>query len=131
MAHLEAAKKWFAKASRDLRTAKALIELNDPDLEMTAFAAQQCAEKAIKGFLTFHGKRIPKIHDMKALIDLVITINSSLHTVLSKSVRLTPFAVKVRYPDATDLPDISEGMAKEAIEISEHVFSRLKEILDT
>ena len=48
-------KAWFAKASRDLRTAKLLLAQNTEDFwESTVFHSQQAAEKSVKGFLAFH-----------------------------------------------------------------------------
>ena len=52
-------KTWFAKASRDLRTAKLLLAQDNEDFwESKVFHAQQTAEKSIKGFLAFNKIRL-------------------------------------------------------------------------
>ncbi len=42
-------KAWFRYAIRDLKAAKALVNLGSEHKYAAAYSAQQCAEKAIKG----------------------------------------------------------------------------------
>jgi len=46
-------KLWFKYAIRDLKASKALVEMGSNYKHAAAYHAQQCAEKAIKGYLTF------------------------------------------------------------------------------
>ena len=48
------ARSWLAKATQDLRRVEILIAAKPPDPEGALFLSQQAAEKAIKGFLTWH-----------------------------------------------------------------------------
>ncbi len=51
---------WLKKAENDLRTAEYIMTMHDPPYDTVCFHAQQCAEKYIKGFLTFHEIDFPK-----------------------------------------------------------------------
>lgn len=50
----ELAWEWLVRAEHDLRVAEYLLTMPEPPPESVGFHAQQCAEKALKGFLTFH-----------------------------------------------------------------------------
>ena len=52
LANSKIIKLWFKIAVRDLKNSKALIDLGATHKHAAAYHAQQCAEKAIKGFLT-------------------------------------------------------------------------------
>jgi HEPN domain-containing protein len=45
------AREWLVRAEHDLRVAEYLLTRPDPPPESVGFHAQQCAEKALKGFL--------------------------------------------------------------------------------
>jgi HEPN domain-containing protein len=45
---------WFEKGDHDLQTIEGIYHLENPPLDMVCFHAQQCVEKYLKGFLTFH-----------------------------------------------------------------------------
>ena len=47
-------KAWFKKAENDLINAENTIKMESPPTDTICFHAQQCAEKYLKGFLTFH-----------------------------------------------------------------------------
>ena len=57
-------KAWYQKASQDLRAG--YLDLGaQPPLTMDAvFHAQQAAEKAMKGFLTWHSRLFRKTHSL-------------------------------------------------------------------
>jgi HEPN domain-containing protein len=60
-------REWLRKALQDLEVAN-LILTNQPKFsEAAAFHAQQCTEKSLKAFLTFHDVRFRKIHDSEVL----------------------------------------------------------------
>jgi len=60
-------KAWFRKAMIDLRSAEADLAASPPILEDVVFHCQQAAERAIKGFLTFHQEPFGKTHDLREL----------------------------------------------------------------
>ncbi len=53
---------WFKKAENDLINAENTIKMDAPPTDTICFHAQQCAEKYLKGFLTFHQIGFPKTH---------------------------------------------------------------------
>lgn len=44
---------WLKKARTDIRTAKKLFREDERILDTSVYHTQQCAEKALKGFLAF------------------------------------------------------------------------------
>jgi HEPN domain-containing protein len=53
--------KWFDKAKEDLRIASLLIhDIDNISIDISCFHSQQAAEKALKGYLVFHGYIPPK-----------------------------------------------------------------------
>jgi HEPN domain-containing protein len=64
-------RQWFKLALNDLKTAQALEPLGSSYRAGAAFFSQQSVEKAIKGYLAFHGSRFPKTHKIKDLLAIV------------------------------------------------------------
>jgi HEPN domain-containing protein len=62
---------WLIKAESDLRLAEKGIKDDDLTLDTAIYHTQQCAEKAMKGFLIFHQKSIPKTHDLLKLLAVI------------------------------------------------------------
>jgi HEPN domain-containing protein len=56
--------KWLEQAAKDRHSAKALAEVEP---SRSVFHSQQAAEKAIKGFLTFHQIAFRKTHNLTDL----------------------------------------------------------------
>lgn len=117
---------WFAKARMDLKTAKFLNPVEEDFYGSIVFHSQQCAEKAIKAFLTFKNIRVLKTHDMDKLLKSVATVDPSLATKYSHLAVLTKYAVEYRYPDVElQLPPLTEATVKEAIQLAETVLNDL------
>ena len=53
-------KRWIQKAEVDIKTAKILIESEDPPTESICFHAQQAVEKLLKAYLTIYGYKSGK-----------------------------------------------------------------------
>ncbi len=60
-------KAWFLKAAADLRAAECDLAATPPLLEDAAFHCQQAAEKALKGFLTWHSVPFRKTHSLEEI----------------------------------------------------------------
>jgi HEPN domain-containing protein len=97
-------KMWFLKAAGDLQVAKLVKDVPDV-MDSSVFHSQQAAEKAIKGYLTFHQIRFGKTHDIEKLLNLVASIDKSLADELQPATILTRFAVAYRYPEEADPPE--------------------------
>jgi HEPN domain-containing protein len=125
--HKQMTKMWFGKSARDLRTAKLLLAQNSEDFwEPIVFHGQQCAEKAIKGFLTFHKIRFDKTHDMETLINLVAKVSVLVSEDLEEAKTLTKYAVAYRYPEENDPPEpLTEKTCVKITTLAESVFNKI------
>jgi HEPN domain-containing protein len=104
---------WLELAALDLEAAVRLAD--DPDFaRVVVYHCQQAAEKAIKGFLTWHGVRFGRTHDLDVLGSLARPPAPALEPALDRAVELTPYAWLYRYPP--DSPAPLEDEAREAIE---------------
>ena len=111
---------WFEKASHDLRAAQILIGDEEPLTDVICFHCQQAAEKALKGFLTFHGVEFVRVHDLRYLLNLCLAVEPGFGDIDRAIVILNDYAVEPRYP--ADLPiyyPIAE--ARRAIDMAEEV----------
>ena len=113
-------KQWFNYAAADLKVAKNSLSFSAEFKAISAFHSQQYAEKAIKGYLTFHNVRFPKSHDLGILVDLVATVDTKLAHKMTKARPLKIYAVAFRYPDAERKP-LTLAKAKSAIKLAEMV----------
>lgn len=117
---LEVVRSWFKKAENDLINAENTIKMESPPCDTICFHAQQCAEKYLKGFLTFYGKDFPKTHALEDLVLLCKDFEPSIESDIGDIEILTSYAVEVRYPDEIYY-DIPLEDAQEAIDIAKHV----------
>lgn len=87
---------WLYKANNDFRGAELLFanELND----LAIYHAQQCAEKAIKGYLKFKDVDIPKTHSLDKLLDLCKSIDADFDKIDYQVFELDGLDVRYRYP---------------------------------
>jgi HEPN domain-containing protein len=116
------AARWLAYARSDLDAARAL--LNDPDHypRQVCFLAQQAAEKALKAALVLLEIEFPFTHDLDRLRDL-IPPGWPVKTEHPDLAGLTIWAVEARYP--SDMPDVIEDDAHEALQIAEAVYQNV------
>ena len=91
--------RWLSKAWHDLIGAGRCSVEDDVTLDVAVYHCQQAGEKALKGFLHFHGREIPKTHDLRALIPRCADIDAGFATFDPDAERLTPLATAFRYPD--------------------------------
>lgn len=119
---------WFKYARNDLNMAKASLELSSSYKNISAFHSQQCAEKAVKGYLAFKKIRFHKTHNMTELLELVNSVDAKLAKNISKAKTLTIYAVIYRYPDAERKP-MTVAKAKAASKIADHVLNMCIEAL--
>jgi HEPN domain-containing protein len=115
------AQEWLMRAEHDLRVAEYLLSMPDPPPESVGFHAQQCAEKALKGFLTFHQAPFERRHDLNYLIDLCAPLDHDFEQFRAEADELTPYAVEFRYPDA--LPLMPLEMAQAAVGTAARIYA--------
>ena len=73
------------------------------------FHSQQAAEKAIKGFLTFHQIAFRKTHNLTDLGSQCVGADPAPEPILREVEELTDYASAFRYPDAPYEPDSAEA----------------------
>ena len=117
----ELAQEWLARAEHDLRVARYLLTMPDPPPESIGFHAQQCAEKALKGYLTSHQIPFERRHDLSYLIDLCASLDSAFEQFRAESDELTPYAVEFRYPDV--LPPLPLEPARAAVDTADQIYN--------
>ncbi len=115
------AKRWLGKALGDLRAAEQTLKLRDKECPFDAvcFHAQQCAEKSLKAFLTFHSIPFPKTHDLGRLLHLCIG-TPTLVRGLGGVRELTDYAVEARYPGLEE--PIGRSEAREALLVARRAY---------
>ncbi len=111
-------KKWIGIAQDDLRDAKALLELNDRFIRLISFAAQQCAEKAIKAYLVHRKLRFPNTHNIDDLLKILKSVEPELSETLKQAAILSDYAIAFRYPDASK-EDLTLPMVINLVQIAD------------
>ncbi|MCL2194917.1 MAG: HEPN domain-containing protein [Oscillospiraceae bacterium] len=103
---------WLAKATDDLNNAQYLYDNRWPrPLELICFLSQQCAEKSVKAYLISLGIEPPYTHDIVLLIELCRTHTPVFHVFSEAGKQLTPYAVRLRYPDEMEVDEPSTSYA--------------------
>lgn len=87
------------------------------------FHSQQAAEKAMEGFLTWHGRIYRKTHNLIEIGEACAVIDPTLEPLLRRAAELTEYAWRFRYPGNPEEP--SEEEAKEALALAREVFDSL------
>ena len=113
---VENARAWVQKARTDLARVERILSAQPPDLEDALFHCQQAAEKALKGFLTWHDEPFRKTHDLDTLAKQCSQIDPTLSPLLDQADRLTQYAWLYRYP--ADLPEPTEREAAKAFALA-------------
>lgn len=90
---------WVSKAEGDFATMERESGVTErPNFEGVCFHAQQCAEKYLKARLCEAGIAFGKIHDLVALLELVLEAEPLWEVHRENLAYLSGFAVSVRYP---------------------------------
>ncbi len=92
-------REWVAKAEGDF----AMVEREsrarkNPSYDGICFHAQQCAEKYLKARLCEAGIEFAKVHDLVALLEMVLKVAPEWERFREDLAFLTDFAVSFRYP---------------------------------
>lgn len=118
---------WLHKARNDLLSAKAVLASEYGITDVPCFHAQQTVEKALKGFLTWHGISFGKTHDLMILLVEIVKISPDFDDARSVCAELAEFAVDVRYPGGISEPP--EGEAERFISEAEKILIRVERLI--
>lgn len=92
-------KEWMDFAEMDFLTAKHLYEHMYPKpLEIICYHCQQCIEKLLKGVLISKDVTLRKTHDLGLLAEMLQDYTDVDEKYLEMCDDLTPYGVKIRYP---------------------------------
>ncbi len=122
-------REWLHKATGDVRAAEICRGAQPPIPDAAAFHCQQAAEKAIKGFLTLHGRVFRKSHSIEHIGALALAVDPSLRAAMERASPLTEYAWKFRYPGTPGEPsaaEVDEALAA-ARELLHEISQRLPE----
>jgi HEPN domain-containing protein len=114
---------WISKAKQDLRAAEFELTAKPPLAADIVFHCQQAAEKAMKGYLTWHDRPFRKTHDLVEIGQQVADLEPELEPLLRRAAALTEYAWKFRYPGDPEEPTQEE--ADEALAIAREVFDAI------
>lgn len=90
---------WIEKAEGDFRMMERESRVRkNPNYDGLCFHAQQCVEKYVKARLVEADLGFPKIHDLVALLDLVLPVEPLWESFREHLSFLTDSAVNYRYP---------------------------------
>ena len=101
-------RKWLTKARRDLLSAKRLARGSEPYLDTAIYHCQQCAEKAVKGWLVYNDQSFEKTHDLRLLVTLASEIEPKFTKWFDVAEQVSPYATAYRYPGETLEPTEDE-----------------------
>lgn len=119
--------KWLEYARNDLLWAEGNIR--EEIWYGACFAAQQAAEKALKAYLEFKEKKVPKIHDLIALVDLCTRYDDTFGQFREECLELTTHYFTTRYPDLMNFVGFTEEKAREAHESAKKIVDFVEEKL--
>ncbi|MBI4321189.1 MAG: HEPN domain-containing protein [Chloroflexi bacterium] len=100
---------WISRAKMDLDTATFELTPEPPFAADVVFHAQQAAEKALKGLLTWHSSPFRKTHNLEELGEQCVRFDPALKPLADRSVPLTKYAWKYRYPGEPEQPTREEA----------------------
>ncbi len=119
---------WMNAAYDDLRAAELLCQ--DSTLNnMTAFHCQQCAEKALKGYILARDGQPVDGHNLTWLCKRATRIDPEFGQWLDESAALNKFYIETRYP--TDIPtEISDEQVGRIVGMTRSMFDYVADDLD-
>src|ERR1039457_2583626 len=120
---------WLEQAAKDLRRVEILLAVTPPDVEGALFHSQQAAEKALKGFLTWHDIAFRQVHELGEIGRQCYRRTQHSAIFFSRANSLTKYAVRFRYPGAPYEPALEEAQAAQSLaqEVLEAIMFRLRE----
>ena len=125
----ELSRAWLLKAHSDLHTAIQIGGLPDGHLDAGIYHCQQAAEKALKGFLVFHGIAFEKIHDLRKLINQVESLDAGFQQYRDAAEALTPYAAAYRYPGEFGFLEPSRDEFDEAVRQAQAIYDFVLNLL--
>ena len=116
-------REWLDFAEMDFKTAKYLYDNMYPKpLEIICYHCQQSIEKLLKGILLSKGVALTKTHDLGLLAERLRNIVDFDEKYLDMCDNLTPYGVKIRYPQELF---VDENNVSKALEETQELYDWL------
>ncbi len=116
---------WLYKAENDLESAKLLLNSDKNLLDICVYHTQQCAEKALKAFLTYKEQEIDKTHNLLFLISKCRIFYPEFENLKKEIVFINPYSTQFRYPEGDLQP--SKDEAEQAVLYTEKILLFVKD----
>jgi len=117
---------WVKKAEQDVVAARALAAQKPTPRDAACFHCQQAAEKYLKALLQEVGAAVPRTHNLKQVMDLLLPHEATLRPLRRSVASLTKYAVEHRYPGAS----ATTRQMQSALKIAERVRGEIRARLD-
>jgi len=91
------ASEWFVRGDHDIETAQLLYDERG-HTDTIGYHIHQAVEKYLKGYLVFHGKRYPKIHELDTLLHLISRFDTKFDVLIDFCEKATAYYIEDRYP---------------------------------
>ena len=101
----------------------------EPYLDTAIYHCQQCAEKAIKGWLVYNDQSFEKTHDLRLLVTLASEIEPKFTEWFDVAEQVSPYATAYRYPGETLEP--TEDEFQQAFKAANKFYDFVYSILPT
>lgn len=112
------------KAENDIKSSRKLTFTEEPVLDIAIYHTQQCAEKALKGYLAYKGSPIHKTHNLSVLLDYCSEFDEEFGQLFVEAEKLTPLNTAFRYPEIVLTPDQED--VEDAIQSAEKILDFVK-----
>lgn len=110
-----AVREWVEKAEADFISAgREYRARKQPNFDAACFFAQQCLEKYLKARLVQAGANVPRIHDLEALLELILPLEPLWEVFRPQLATLTSYAVVFRYPGESATRDMAKTAVSDA-----------------
>ena len=123
-------KEWIRFADMDVLSANHLNEIQYPKpLEIICYHCQQAAEKMLKALIIANDGELQKTHDLGLLTDILSEFVTFPENVLNSADELTPYGVKIRYPQELNIEESHVAKALSNMKaVYDFVAEKIKEI---
>jgi HEPN domain-containing protein len=115
---------WLARAERDLQVCANELTVTPPLPEMTAYHAQQAAEKALKAYLTLNGVPFRHTHNLLELLTQCQALDASFAQLSTAAQMLNPYSTQFRYPGGPLAPP--EPEARQALRLAGQIVGMVR-----
>ena len=118
---------WLVKAENDFQAGLAILQADQPPTDTICFHMQQCVEKHLKVYLTFHQEPFRRTHNIAELIEQCKDIAPVFDTLYGlQADTLTIYGIEIRYPDDFHVPTLAEAEQAKDIARTVRAFVRAK-----